>query len=102
MKVIAYCSLVLSGLLILLWPVAAYGSIFLFDAPSRGALFEFQRYALVLGILSYPWGYLVGIGRIFARKKGQEWWTKLTVAFLLAPFVHLALVFLIVLAFVGH
>jgi hypothetical protein len=42
MKVIAYGSLVLSSLLVLLWPAAAYASIFAFDAPSGGAYFELK------------------------------------------------------------
>jgi len=37
MKVFAYSCLVLSSLLVVLWPVAAYASIFAFDAP-RGLL----------------------------------------------------------------
>ena len=81
MKVIAYCSLVLTSLLVLLWPLAAYASIFAFDAPSSGAYFELKRYALVIGVLSYPWGYLVAIARILARRKGQAWWSKLTIGF---------------------
>jgi hypothetical protein len=98
MKVIAFCSLVLSSLLALLWPIAAYVTVFAFDAPSRGALYELKRYALVVGVLSYPWGYLVAIARIIARQKGQKWWTKLTIAFLLAPFAQLGLIFLLLMA----
>jgi hypothetical protein len=98
MKVIAYGSLVLSSLLVLLWPAAAYASIFAFDAPSGGAYFELKRYGLVIGILSYPWGYLVAIARILARRKSQAWWSKLTIGFLLTPFVQLALVFLLATA----
>lgn len=99
MKIVAYSVLVLSSLLVLLWPVAAYGSIFMFDAPKGSAHFEFGRYAMVAGILSYPWAYLAGIARIIARKKGQEWWTRVTVAFFLIPFAQLALVYLVVTAF---
>jgi hypothetical protein len=84
MKVFAYCTLVLSGLLVLLWPVAAFSSIFLFDAPNGTFYFEVQRYALAIGILSYPRGFLVAIARIIARKKGQGWWNGLTIGFLLA------------------
>jgi hypothetical protein len=98
MKAIAYGSLVLSSLLMLLWPVAAYATIFLFDAPTGGTYLEVKRYALVLGILSYPWGYLVGIARILARKHGRVWWTKLTMFFFLTPFLHLTLVFLLAVA----
>jgi hypothetical protein len=93
MKVFAYCSLVLSSLLVILWPLAAYASIFAFDAPRGSAYFEFKRYALVIGVLTYPWGYLVAIARILARRKGQVWWSKLTIGFFLAPFVQLALLF---------
>ncbi len=98
MKVIAYCSLVLTSLLVLLWPLAAYASIFAFDAPSSGAYFELKRYALVIGVLSDPWGYLVAIARILARRKGQAWWSKLTIGFLLTPFLQLALLFLLATA----
>ena len=101
MKVFAYSTLVLSGLLVLLWPVAAFSSIFLFDAPSGTFYFEVQRYALAIGILSYPWGFLVAIARIIARKKGQGWWNGLTIGFLLAPFAQLTLVYLLVTLF-GH
>jgi hypothetical protein len=101
MKVFAYCIFVLSGLVVLLWPLAAYFSIFLFDAPGGTVYFEIQRYALAIGILSYPWGFLVGIARIIARKKGQDWWTIITIGFLLAPLAQLALVYLLVTVF-GH
>jgi hypothetical protein len=43
MKVFAYSCLVLSSLLVVLWPVAAYASIFAFDAPRGSASFEFER-----------------------------------------------------------
>jgi hypothetical protein len=99
MKVFAYCSLVLSGLVVLLWPLAAFSSIFLFDAPTSTFYFEVERYALAIGILSYPWGFLVAIARIIARKKGQVWWTRPTIGFLLVPFAQLALVYLVVTLF---
>lgn len=88
----------LSSLVVLLWPMAAYACIFLFDAPGGTPYFELKRYALVIGLLTYPWAYLVGIARILARRKGQAWWSKLTIAFLLAPFAQLALLYLIALA----
>jgi hypothetical protein len=99
MKVFAYCCLVLSSLLVVLWPVAAYASIFAFDAPTGSASFEFERYVIVIGVLTNPWGYLVAIARILARRKGQVWWTKLTTGFFLAPFVQLALLFFLATAF---
>ena len=99
MKVFAYSCLVLSSLLVVLWPVAAYATIFAFDAPRGSASFAFERYAIVIGVLTYPWGYLVGIARILARRKGQVWWTKLTVGFFLAPLVQLALLYLLATSF---
>ena len=63
------------------------------------ASFEFERYAIVIGVLTYLWGYLVGIARILARRKGQVWWTRLTIGFFLAPFVQLALMYLLATAF---
>jgi hypothetical protein len=101
MKVFAYLILVLSCLAALLWPLAAFSSVFLFDAPSGTFYFEMQRYALAIGILSYPWGFLVAVARIVARKKGHDWWNRLTIGFLLAPFAQLALVYLLVTLF-GH
>jgi hypothetical protein len=99
MKIAAYCILVLSSLLMLLWPIAAYTTIFLFDAPGGKAFFELKRYAMVVGLLSYPLGTVVGIARILARKKGESWWNKLTLIFLLFPFVQLGLLYLAALAF---
>jgi hypothetical protein len=95
MKVTAYCCAILSTLLVVAWPVAAFGSIFLFDAPTRDALYEFKRFFLFIGVITYPWGYLVAIARIFARRKGEVWWTRLTIVFFLVPFGQLGLVFLV-------
>src|SRR3954464_10733508 len=52
MKIAAYCILVLSSLLMLLWPIAAYTTIFLFDAHGGKAFFELKRYAMAVGLLS--------------------------------------------------
>jgi hypothetical protein len=54
---------------------------------------------MVVGLLSYPLGTVVGIARILARKKGESWWNKLTLIFLLFPFVQLGLLYLAALAF---
>jgi hypothetical protein len=95
MKPIAYCSLVLSCLITLPWPVAAFMSIFAFDAPSKGVFDDFVRIALVSLLLSYPWGLLVGFVRILTRSKGSEWATPLNTIFLLAPVAQIMILLLI-------
>jgi hypothetical protein len=97
MKAIAYCCLVVSSLVVLAWPLIFFGSIFLFDAPTRGALYEFRRWTGFFLAVSYPWAYIVALVRIWLLKtNAQEWWTKkLTIVFLLAPIAQVGLAFLI-------
>lgn len=96
MKIFAYCCLVLSSLAVLAWPLVFFGSIFLFDAPTRDTLYEIKRYASFIAAVSYPWAYIVALIRMrLVKGNRQEWWTKLTIFFLLAPFVQLAFACLI-------
>ena len=97
MKIFAYCCLVISSLLVLAWPLIFFGSIFLFDAPTRDALYEFRRWATVVLAVTYPWAFIVALVRMWALKtKDQEWWTKkLTIFFLLWPIAQLGLAFLV-------
>ena len=79
--------------LVLFWPIAFLMSVFSFDAPSRGFFFELMRCGLVLVLLTYPWGYIVVvIARIEAKKRGVDWWTPRNMQFLVAPFIHIAIV----------
>ena len=96
MKIFAWCCLVLSSLTVLAWPLVFFGSIFLLDAPTRNTLYEIRRNASFIGAVSYPWAYIVALIRIkLVKGKGQEWWTKLTIFFLLAPLMQLALAYFI-------
>ena len=97
MKIFAYCCLVISSLLVLAWPLIFFGSIFLFDAPTRDALYEFEKewapsfsQLLIRGHLSWH-SSASGL-----KTKDQEWWTKkLTIFFLLWPIAQLGLAFLV-------
>jgi hypothetical protein len=103
MKILAYCVLVLSTLVVCAWPFVLMMSAFIFDAPIRSKADGTGRYALLFYILSYPLGYLVGIAYIIARRtgqpKGQVWWTKWGVFLFLLPIIQLGLP-LLILAFV--
>jgi len=74
-------------------------SAFIFDAPIRSKWDETERYALLIYILSYPMGYLVGIAYLIARRirqpKGRVWWTKWAVFLFLLPVIQLSLPVLI-------
>jgi hypothetical protein len=100
MKIAAYCALVLSTILVLAWPLVLMFSAFIFDAPIRSKTDEAMRFALVIYVLSYPVGYLVGIAYLIARRtsplKGQAWWTKWAVFLFLLPIIQLGLPLLIV------
>jgi hypothetical protein len=100
MKLVAYCALIVSTMLVLAWPLVLMFSAFIFDAPIRSRSDGAERYALLIYILSYPVGFLVGIAYLIARRmgqpKGQVWWTKWAVFFFLLPIVQLGLPLLIV------
>ena len=92
MKPIAYFLFVVSGLITLAWPVAAFVSIFSFDAPSRGVFDDLWRMGLFFLMVSYPWGLVVAVVKILARKKGTDWCTESTIIFLTAPIIQVSLV----------
>jgi hypothetical protein len=98
MKPIAYCLFVVSGLITLTWPVAAFVSIFVFDAPIRGIFDGLGRFGLVTLLLTYPWGLVVAVIKILARKKGTDWCTESTIMLLMAPIIQISL--LLILMFI--
>jgi hypothetical protein len=75
-------------------------SAFIFDSPITSKFDETMRFALLIYVLSYPVGLLVGIGYVIARRIGQPkrrtWCTKWTVFFFLLPIIQLGLPLLIV------
>ena len=96
MKIFAWCCLVLSSLTVLAWPLVFFGSIFLFDAPTRDTLYEIRRFSSFIAAASYPWAYIVALIRIrLVKGNRQEWWTKLTIFFLLLPLMQLAFAYFI-------
>jgi hypothetical protein len=100
LKISAYSALVLSTILLFAWPLFFMFSAFIFDAPIQSKLDETYRFALLIYVLSYPVGYLVGIAYVIARRigkpKGRTWCTKWTVFFFLLPIIQVALPLLVV------
>lgn len=100
MKITAYSALVLSTILVFAWPLFLMFSAFIFDAPITSKFDETKRFALLIYVLSYPVGLLVGIGYVIARRMGQPkrrtWCTKWTVFFFLLPIIQLTVPLLIV------
>jgi hypothetical protein len=73
MKAAVYVCIVLSALVCVCWPFAAFLSIFAFDAPSRGAADMLARYIGVAIFLAYPWGLVAGLVHFAAQKNKTEW-----------------------------
>jgi len=100
MKITAYSALVLSTILVFAWPLFLMFSAFIFDAPITSKFDETKRFALLIYVLSYPVGLLVGIGYVIARRmgqpKGRTWCTKWTVFLFLLPIIQLSVPLLIV------
>lgn len=100
MKITAYSALVVSTILIFAWPLFLMFSAFIFDAPITGKADETYRFALLIYVLSYPVGYVVGIAYVIARRigkpKGRTWCTKWTVFLFLLPIAQVALPLLVV------
>jgi len=100
MKITAYSALVVSTILVFAWPLFLMFSAFIFDAPIRSKFGETMRFALLIYVLSYPVGLLVGIAYVIARRmgqpKGRTWCTKWTVFFFLLPIIQLGVPLLIV------
>jgi hypothetical protein len=99
-KILAYCALVVSTILLFACPLFFMFSAFIFDAPIRSKSDETMRFALLIYVLSYPVGPLVGIAYVIARRIGQPkgwvWWTKWGVFFFfLLPIIQLGLPVLI-------
>jgi len=88
MRATAYIALISSCIISLPWPLFAFGSLFAFDAPSKGVMDTSVRMIQVTLMLTYPWGLLAGFINFLSRKKGEDWCTNLTVAFLTAPIVQ--------------
>jgi len=100
MEITAYSALVLSTILVFAWPLFLMFSAFIFDAPITSKFDETKRFGLLIYVLSYPLGLLVGIGYVVARRigqpKGRTWCTKWTVFFFLLPVIQLSVPLLIV------
>jgi len=92
MKAFAVISIVLSSLLVVLWPIVFFFSAFIFDAPLHGAA-EAARWVGVLWLWSYPLGYCVAFAYFFGRRKDRPWWKPPTPFLFLLPFAHLLLLF---------
>jgi hypothetical protein len=98
MKTFAIICVVLSSVLVAAWPVAFFLSAFLFDAPVHGRA-DTARWIFAYGIWTYPWGFLAGLGYLIARRialKDRPWWKPPTAYLFLLPFVHLAVLLLVV------
>jgi hypothetical protein len=61
-------ALIFSGLLVLAWPVFAFGSLFIFDAPLRGPIDGFMRWLIVVLLLSYPLSFFFSVHRTAAGR----------------------------------
>jgi len=100
LKISAYSALVLSTILLFAWPLFFMFSAFIFDAPITSKADETYRFALLIYVLSYPVGYVVGIAYVIARRigkpKGRTWCTKWIVFFFLLPIIQVALPLLVV------
>ena len=94
MKLIAlYASLVLSVLACLPWPIIAYLSIFIFDAPTRGIADELGRFSFALGCLTYPWGLVVGLFHYKTQKHKAAWKARISCILLLLPYLQIGLLY---------
>lgn len=104
MKAAAYSALIISCIITLPWPLLAFGSLFAFDAPSKGVTDISLRMIQVSLMLTYPWGLVAALVNFLSRRKDEDWCTKLTVAFLAASIVQFALwlFFCFIAAIIGH
>jgi len=86
---------ILLGIGLLVWPVASFVAIFLFDAPMEGALDAAKRYAMVGSIWGYPafWGVGWVLFRETAKAGRLSWALAWPLTLPLAPILVLAAAF---------
>lgn len=86
---------VITGILLVAWPVAAFVAIFLFDAPIRDAADEAFRYSMAGAIWGYPafWGAGFGLFRAALKRKQAGRALYLPIALPLLPILWLAIAF---------
>jgi hypothetical protein len=92
LRTLAWIALALSVLVTLAWPVLAFGCLLEFGMPAANVWDVMRLRGTPLLLLSYPWGLVVLIIRIFLHRRDGDWRTKRNVMFMAAPVVHLALV----------
>ncbi len=93
MKIPVHLCIGLSILVCLGWPVALFLSAFAFDAPSKGAIDEIGRNVGVLLLLVYPWGLVAGLIHFAKQRKEAGWKRSITCLLLMAPYLHLAVLY---------
>ena len=86
-----YTCLALSILACLPWPIVAFLSIFLFDAPIRGIADGIVRYSLALICLTYPWGLGAGLAHFITHKRKTAWKPWVSCVLLLSPYLQIGL-----------
>ena len=89
-KTITVLSLVLSGVLVIVWPLIAYTSIFVFDAPLSNAFEQLLRGSIVAIAISYPVTYAV-VMFIVVRSWRQSRLTYKHAVLALLPILQFAL-----------
>lgn len=65
-----------SGIAVLGWPLVAYASIFLFDAPTWTVGGELGRWLIFLAWTTYPLTFLLGVALVWRGVRGGQarWW----------------------------
>jgi hypothetical protein len=81
-KIVFYTCYYLVGLLLLVWPLGLFGSIFMFDAPFRGSWDAASRFATLGAIVIFPLLYRKAWKRGKAALGGDE-----SVASILLPLI---------------
>ena len=82
------------GLPLVVWPLLAFGSIFIFDAPIKSERDEYERVAMVLCVWCYPLFYLIGwiATSIFRKHEMKRIYASMSSALPITPIVFFAIV----------
>ena len=88
----AYVCFAVTGLGLLVWPIASFIGIFLFGAPARGEWEELWRYSIVLPVWGYPvlWGCGLAWLRRLAARGGRGFGLGVPCLLPLLPFAWVA------------
>jgi hypothetical protein len=92
MKVFEALVIGLSGVLVLAWPLFAFGALFMLDAPVRGVGGALLRGLLIGSLLSYPAGGIYAMHLRHVDRLPQREWKRL--ALFASPCLHLGAVFI--------